>query len=875
MTGGLLKPSPKTTCFNAMTISKDNQRKLPRLLDDVSRAVEDLLLTGLTTASQATRQTLDVSFREVSRKRLLRLGSTLRAANEELGRFTAKDPNFSKKRLTFFLNRAWMLCRGLSRALRDDNQEEFDRLLWIPATQPVKKLEVVTLGVAKKEIKGAYCAFEFRFRTIAKVGKAIPKVHRLTWSCIFPMKPGTEIPAEGFLHLPQKQKFKASDFLKGNVLAIASAGVALDGFGGGRITLGDDSTVEAGDAFDDWPSLQTWDNEADDKEADDVSKPESLAPAQEFNEDQLFAESGFYQKLAEVAGYKSWSEGWDSIFETGDWSDVEEFRYEMASFCAAVRATSSPQRIAADGTLPRERFMWQTIRETLKKSKVKPQDAMVVCGGFHLFLDREDPEPPPVIPEGTVYTSVIPYSFFRTSELSGYGAGNRAPQFYQTAWDLTASGHGDDILAEHIVAVLKRARRDGEHVSSADAISVSQHARMLAQLRGRKQPVLDDIQDAIVTCCCKGNPEDEGIQLLKAIDAVNIGTKVGRVTPKLGQLPIVNDFYGQIDELQLDEVMRKEKQMSLTLDKRETADEYRSVFLHRLCFLDIPIAKHIDAPNAEFASGTLFKERWALKWSPKVEPALIEQNLYGDTIEAAVLARLHEEFAKDEGHAGRTCEHLRRSIEMDLPNLAAEVQDACSNAIDTDARFVSLTTALGHLTVIERYARHRGLRREEIYELIVRCFDRACFSIPEVCSVPEEQQAEVVHALLALADAMIKSAGDDFDRVLFAENVRSAADSSTVPYLRGAFLGMLAEIRELSPQEPADEVSAYSLYSTDQRTCATEESAGRTRTRSCTVDSRVGRSRLGTVSASRQRGHGKGARSEARHCRITRPAETA
>ena len=245
-----------------MTISKDNQRKLPRLLDDVSRAVEDLLLTGLTTASQATRQTLDVSFREVSRMRLLRLGSTLRAANEELGRFTAKEPNFSKKRLTFFLNRAWMLCRGLSRALRDDNQEEFDRLLWIPATQPVKKLEVVTLGVAKNEIKGAYCAFEFRLRTIAKVGKAIPKGHRLTWSCIFPMKPGTEIPAEGFLHLPQKQKFKASDFLKGNVLVIASAGVALDGFGGGRITLGNDSTVEAGDAFDDWPALQTWDREA-------------------------------------------------------------------------------------------------------------------------------------------------------------------------------------------------------------------------------------------------------------------------------------------------------------------------------------------------------------------------------------------------------------------------------------------------------------------------------------------------------------------------------------------------------------------------------------------------------------------------------------
>ena len=44
--------------------------------------------------------------------------------------------------------------------------------------------------------------------------------------------------------------------------------------------------------------------------------------------------------------------------------------------------------------------------------------------------------PPPDLPSGTVYTSVVPYSFFHVSELSGYAAGNRAPQFYQALWDL-------------------------------------------------------------------------------------------------------------------------------------------------------------------------------------------------------------------------------------------------------------------------------------------------------------------------------------------------------------------------------------------------------------------------------------------------------
>ncbi len=245
-----------------MALGKDDRRKLPRLLGDVSLAVEELLLTGLTTASQSTRQTLDVSFREVSRMRLLRLGSTLRAANEELGRYTANDANFSQKRLTFFLNRAWMLCRGLSRSLENEDQDEFDRLLWIPSSEPVKKLQVVTVGVAKKEVKNAYCAFEFRLRTVAKSGRSIPVGHRLTWSCIFPLKPGTEIPAEGFLHLPQKQKFKANEFLKNEVMTIENAGVALDGFGGGRISLGQDSTVQRGDAFSDWESLQSWNREA-------------------------------------------------------------------------------------------------------------------------------------------------------------------------------------------------------------------------------------------------------------------------------------------------------------------------------------------------------------------------------------------------------------------------------------------------------------------------------------------------------------------------------------------------------------------------------------------------------------------------------------
>src|SRR5262249_40906157 len=152
--------------------------------------------------------------------------------------------------------------------------------------------------------------------------------------------------------------------------------------------------------------------------------------------------------------------------------DPEVFRRELATFCAAARATASPEQVRQDGTRERERFMLRTIRSTLAAKRVKPEQALVVCGGLHLFLDAADPEPPPQPPPGTVYTSVVPYSYFRVSELSGYAAGNRAPQFYQTFWELARAGRSRDVLVEHVIAVLKQARKEGEPLSSADAIAV-------------------------------------------------------------------------------------------------------------------------------------------------------------------------------------------------------------------------------------------------------------------------------------------------------------------------------------------------------------------------------------------------------------------
>src|SRR5262249_17294350 len=159
-------------------------------------------------------------------------------------------------------------------------------------------------------------------------------------------------------------------------------------------------------------------------------KPSPAAP----DDDRLITTSGFYHQLAAAAGFKSWDECWDTLFEDPFGQDAEAYRREMATFCCAARMTADPAAEDAEGTVAREQHFLKTIRETLAARKLKPDQAMVVCGGFHLFLDRDDMGEPPACPAGTVYTTVVPYSFFRVSEMAGYGAGNRAPQFNQACF---------------------------------------------------------------------------------------------------------------------------------------------------------------------------------------------------------------------------------------------------------------------------------------------------------------------------------------------------------------------------------------------------------------------------------------------------------
>lgn len=231
--------------------------KLRATLDALSAAVEDLLLGGLTTASDATRQTLAGAMQEAARMRLLRLGGTLRVATEELGRYTRQEPTFSRRRLTFFLNRAWLLSRGMGHALDTSDEKEYDRLTWTAPSQPLAAVEVINLGTVKKVAENAFVMFEFRLRAVADAGP-VKAGDKVSWSAVFPLKKGHDIPPEGFLHLPQKQKFAPFLFLERTTLNVANATISGDAAGGWKLSLTDAGTVTVGKPFTDWARFLQW-----------------------------------------------------------------------------------------------------------------------------------------------------------------------------------------------------------------------------------------------------------------------------------------------------------------------------------------------------------------------------------------------------------------------------------------------------------------------------------------------------------------------------------------------------------------------------------------------------------------------------------------
>lgn len=533
------------------------------------------------------------------------------------------------------------------------------------------------------------------------------------------------------------------------------------------------------------------------------------------NRDFLLLNNEFFTEFTYSSGYRTFNETWDSLFEIqGLYQDTEEYRRNFLMLAAASRSTIPQEILETDGTILREGFMKFVIESKLKEKKIKASKAMVVCGAAHAVVLLHTPaKDVPSLGSRKMSTlnSLIPFSYFGVSEFSGYGAGNRAPLYYEKIWKQLNKGNSEPYrqLALSIISrAMSAVRQKGEMLSTADIIAGFQSAILLASLRKRRQPNIDDIRDALLTVCVKGDLDIEGKNILEGLDKYLLGYKVGRVTPKMGNFPLSIEFYAMIDLFKLPR-KQQSAQLEISLKDMKQVDKDISGFLHKSEFLEVTYAQCRQGQDLTKTT-EVFTERWEICWDPKVDTKLLELSLHGTTVEAVVQAVLLEKIDAEKAHPNRIVPLLFDILKMRTFAHLSSVLEAIRESIEDSSSFIELGEAFSHLVMFAQYCKLRAISIQEIDELVVDCFKRACFLLPTIAGEDDSQIRPIVSLLYGLLENALTYSGQlDLDFDLLTQMAQATIIQSSNHAIRGALTGILSKVRAISRTEITRQIRDY------------------------------------------------------------------
>ena len=512
-------------------------------------------------------------------------------------------------------------------------------------------------------------------------------------------------------------------------------------------------------------------------------------------EESIYFLSTFYQKIAQIFEFDSFNETWETLFEiSAPKSDINQLRESILLFCSCVRQTIDNNLLIADGTLERESYMKHQVENYIKKYNVSRKDVLVITGGIHSVVFPDTPSKDIKYPTKGLINSLIPFSYFRLSDKSGYLSGNQAPQFYENIWKklkIKIKNPYEVVALEIITDIFKNARQDGYIVSISDSINAFQGAKMLAMLRRRAEPGLKDIIDAIYMTLIKGNPKFEGKYLEDYIYSKTIGYKVGKVTKKIGRLPLQEDFYLQLESLGIS-LVEKPKEISLNLRKEK--DIKTSYLFWRIKFLAIDFLERVYGPDIFEGKTGIFTEVWSLHWTPRIDVKLVELSAYGSTVEEASKNKLREEAKKNLKNFNKISNLLFQSLLMGFTSQFKILHTECLNSIEIDNEFLSLSEGFLNLFLIYQYLSMMEGQKENlilITNIIHRCYYTCCYSIPNFANPPNQDEEKYIVATKRLANTLNSILKINLDLKVFFESIKMCINNTDNEFIKGGNLGIL------------------------------------------------------------------------------------
>ncbi|NOV01415.1 DUF5682 family protein [Paenibacillus planticolens] len=521
-----------------------------------------------------------------------------------------------------------------------------------------------------------------------------------------------------------------------------------------------------------------------------------------------------YERLAELSEEPDYEAYWERHFEHNLEKDayrqgIYQFSLQMRELTARQEMKFAPQEAAYNEI--REAYMRRKIQETIASGHA-PEKIVVVTGAHHAsamdfrFPAMTDKELKS-LPTTTTKLTLMPYSYYKLSSHSGYGAGNQAPAYFELFWQCLQKGDLKRLPALYFSQAAAHLREHGTHRSTASLIEAVRLAEALAALHEGSQPTWKDLRDAATVCLGYG----ELSTIAEALARTDIGTAIGRLPEGVSQTPIQDDLNRELKRLKL-EKYKSAVAATLELDLRENRrvkseeaaflDLKRSVLLQRLELLGISFVKkqRVNQASASWA------ENWVLQWTPEAEIQAVESTLKGETIELAAAFVLKErlEDCRDIAEASRI---IRIACDCDLTEEMEQAKSTLQGLAVDAGSFEQVAESAYELSVLIRYGSIRRIETSSLLPLLQQLFLRGTLLLMDASNCNDDAAHGVVRAMQSLNTI----AQDEFevvdDGLWFRKLQELASRDDRNAKLSGFAFAILLERNEIPDERVAQEVS--------------------------------------------------------------------
>jgi hypothetical protein len=442
--------------------------------------------------------------------------------------------------------------------------------------------------------------------------------------------------------------------------------------------------------------------------------------------------------LASAAGYKDGESWWQQVIEENP--APGPIFAAVADAMRALRENLPPPR-------PHEAAREAHMRLEIAKSRKQAEGAIaVVCGAWHVpaLTEKHSSKDDRELLKGPVKRKIsatwTPWTSPRLAFESGYSAGVAYPGWNRHLWQTPLH----EQVTRWIARTAQSLREKGHVISTASLIETERLAVSLAAIRGRPMVGFDELIDATVACICFGN------QIIwdSVADELLIGSEVGSIPDGVPLAPLLEDLQRQQKAARLKpEAFQRE----LLLDLRTESGLFRSTLLHRLAILNVPWGR-LDDPGR--SRGT-FRERWLLQWEAEFAVDLVENLIYGATIEQAATGRIIAELPQTT-KLGDLSNLVFQALTAQLPGAAAQASTSLEHRAGQATDCQEMLSALPAMADALRYGKAREFDTSQMATLFDRIALQAVIALRYAARGLDDEAATILRVSIRQADRSIR-----------------------------------------------------------------------------------------------------------------------